>query len=170
MQQTRRVTHAALLIVALIAVVASRWPFLDAGYGTSPDAWRVADAARHIAQTGQYEASRLPGYPLHEIVCSLFWQGGPIALNGLSAAMSLAAALAVWLIARQLGCRDAALCALAFAATPVVFINSVSSKDYVWATAFVLWAVHAALGRHPARCGVLGSLRASRSRLLAYAC
>ncbi|MEP6937397.1 MAG: hypothetical protein ABI871_04945, partial [Chthoniobacterales bacterium] len=60
-------------ILMLVGVALSRLPFLDAGYGVNVDAWRVARAARHIAQTGEYEASRFPGYPVHEIVCSWFW-------------------------------------------------------------------------------------------------
>jgi hypothetical protein len=147
---------AALLLLAAIA--ASRVPFLDAGYGMNHDAWRVAAAARQIATTGQYEVSRFPGYPLHEIVCAAFRWGGPPALNALSAAFSLAAAAALWLIARQLRSRDAALIALAFAATPVFFINSVSSKDYVWAIALVLWSFYAAMNRRPVSAGVLFGL------------
>lgn len=154
MGENNRVARIVPLLLILL-LLASRMPFLDAGYGATPDAWRVARAARHIAQTGEYEASRLPGYPLHEIVCAFFWKCGPWALNGLSAAMSVAAAMAIWSIARQLQCRDAALCALAFAATPVVFVSSVSSKDYVWALAFLLWAIHAAMNRQALLAGLL---------------
>lgn len=142
-------------VLLFVAIAASRLPFLDAGYGTNYDAWRVAGAARHIAETGEYEASRLPGYPVHEIVCSWFWKGGPLALNGLSAAFSVAAAMAVWSILRELKCRDSSLITAAFAATPVVFINSASSKDYVWAIAFVLWAFYAAMRRRPLLAGVM---------------
>lgn len=159
--RTRRVSSTLriyLPVVLLVAIALSRLPFLDAGYGTNHDAWRVARAARNIAATGQYEVSRFPGNPMHEITCAFFRWGGPIALNGLSAAFSVAAAAALWLIARELNCRDAALLALAFAATPTVFINSVSSKDYVWAVAFVLWALYAAMRRQHAIAGVLFGL------------
>ena len=143
-------TVAGLPIVLLVAIALSRFPFLDAGYGTNHDAWRVARSARLIADTGQYEVSRFPGYPVHEITCALFRWGGPIALNGLSAAFSVAAAAACWLIARKLKCCDSLLLAVAFAATPTLFINSVSSKDYVWALAFALWALFAILNRRHA--------------------
>ena len=149
----------ALLAIALFAAIAlSRLPFLDAGYGTNHDAWRVAHAARVIAATGHYEVSRFPGYPVHEIVCALFRSGGPVALNGLSAFFSVAAAAALWLIVRELNCRDPVLLVAAFAATPTVFINSVSSKDYVWGLAFVLWAIYAAMKRAPVVSGVLFGL------------
>lgn len=153
-----RLSATAIAVLILLIIAISRLPFLNAGYGTNHDAWRVAGAARHIAATGEYQVSRFPGYPVHEIVCAGFRWGGPVALNGLSAAFSVAAAAALWLIARQLQCRDAALLVLAFAATPTVFINSVSSKDYLWAIAFVLWAVYAALKQRPVVCGVLFGL------------
>src|SRR5947209_17108478 len=52
--------YAVLFAVVLL----SRLPFLNAGYGVEIDGWRVALAARHIAQNGVYEVSRFPGYPL----------------------------------------------------------------------------------------------------------
>lgn len=149
---------AWLALAILTAIALSRLPFLDAGYGTNHDAWRVARAARVIAASGQYEVSRFPGNPVHEITCALFRWGGPAALNGLSAAFSVAAAAALWLVARRLRCRDAGLLTLAFAAAPTVFINSVSSKDYVWALAFLLWALYAALNRRHVLAGVLFGL------------
>ena len=153
-----RLSPTALALIILVIIAISRLPFLNAGYGTNHDAWRVAGAARHIAATGEYQVSRFPGYPVHEIVCAFFRWGGPVALNGLSAAFSVAAAAALWLIARQLQCRDAALLVLAFAATPTVFINSVSSKDYIWAIAFLLWATYAALKQRPVVCALLFGL------------
>ncbi|MEO5720840.1 MAG: glycosyltransferase family 39 protein, partial [Chthoniobacterales bacterium] len=133
----------------------SRVPFLSAGYGENVDAWRVARAARQIAQTHVYEVSRFPGYPVHEITCAFVRSFGAVGLNALSAVFSVAAVIAAWLVARRLECRDAFLLALALAATPVFFLNSVTAKDYVWAIAFVLWAFYAALERRPILCGVL---------------
>ncbi|MGC3991382.1 MAG: hypothetical protein QM796_17205 [Chthoniobacteraceae bacterium] len=149
--------HLPLLTVAalILVIVLTRLPFLDAGYGANVDAWRVANVARQLATTGEYEASRLPGYPLQEMICSLFWRGGPVALNGLSLLMSLAAVLALLVIARACQCRDAWAYALALAFTPVFFINSVSAKDYVWAIAFVLWALWAAIKNRPILCALL---------------
>jgi hypothetical protein len=135
-----------LQLTLLFAVVLlSRLPFLDAGYGVHVDAWRVARVAREVAMTGEYSVSRFPGYPLQEIVCSWFWQGGPIILNGLSALFSAAAATAFAEIARKLQCRHWWLAGLALAATPIFFISSVCSKDFVWAIAFVLLSVLASL-------------------------
>ncbi len=140
------------VIVALVILV-SRAPFLDAGYGVNADAWRVAHIARLLGQTGVYEVSRFPGYPVHEIVSSWFWKGGPIALNALSAVMSLIACLAAWQIARRLQCRDALLLAAALAATPVFYVSSVTTKDYIWGLAFAWLAICLALENKPLLAG-----------------
>lgn len=136
-------------------VLLSRLPFLDAGYGLNIDAWRVARAAREIATTGEYSVSRFPGYPLQEITCALFWRGGPCALNALTAIFSAVAATAFAVIVRKLGCRDWFLAGLALAATPIFFVSSVCSKDYMWGLAFVLLSLLSALNYRPAVAGAL---------------
>ena len=136
-------------------VLLSRLPFLDAGYGLNIDAWRVARAAREIATTGEYSVSRFPGYPLQEITCALFWRGGPCALNALTAIFSAVAATAFAVIVRRLGCRDWFLAGLALAATPIFFVSSVCSKDYMWGLAFVLLSLLSALNYRPAVAGAL---------------
>jgi hypothetical protein len=147
---------AATGLACLFALVfISRLPFLDAGYGLNIDAWRVARVARDLAITGQYSVSRFPGYPLQEMVCALFWRGGPWALNGLSALFSAIAATAFGAISRKLGCRDWFMAGLALAATPIFFVSSVCSKDYVWALAFVLLSFLCALNGRVGIAGVL---------------
>jgi hypothetical protein len=143
----------AVLVFLLIAL--SRLPFLSAGYGVNVDAWRVARVARSIAETGVYEVSRFPGYPVQEIVSACFWRGGPWALNGLSAAMSVLACAAVWQIARRLDCRDTFLFVIALAATPILFVSSVTAKDYVWSLAFSWSALWMALDNRPVLSGLL---------------
>jgi hypothetical protein len=137
-------------------VFLSRLPFLDAGYGMDPDAWRVASVGREIAQSGEYVASRLPGYPLHEYGAALLHDGGPIAQNGATAAFSALAALLLFLIVRALGHGDrvAAVVALTFASTPVVFVYSTQTMDYLWSLAFILGAFFFALRDRPALAGL----------------
>jgi hypothetical protein len=148
-------TAATGLACLFALVLISRLPFLDAGYGLNIDAWRVARVARDLAITGQYSVSRFPGYPLQEIVCALFWRGGPSALNGLSALFSAITATTFAAILRKLGCRDWFLAGLALAATPIFYVSSVCSKDYIWALAFVLLSLLCALNR---RAGIAGAL------------
>jgi hypothetical protein len=128
---------SALFLIVLL----SRLPFLDAGYGANVDAWRVARVAHDIATSGEYSVSRFPGYPVQEIVCSWFWNGGPIMLNGLTALFSAAVATTFAAIGRDLTFRHWWLAGLALAATPIFFVSSVCAKDYMWALAFVLAAV-----------------------------
>ena len=45
-----------------------RAPFLPYGYGTDPDAWRVALTGEYLIHHGKYFPSRLPGNPLHELL------------------------------------------------------------------------------------------------------
>jgi hypothetical protein len=56
---------------------------------------------------------------------------------------------------KRLGVRDYWAAGLALALTPVIFINSTNSMDYLWALAFLLASHHAALIRRPVLAGVL---------------
>lgn len=146
--------------ISFVLVLGSRLPFLDAGYGTPGDGWRVGRVARELATTGQYSVSRFPGYPVQEIVCSWIWRGGPFALNGASAALSAVAAVAFAAIARHLGLRYWWLGALAFAATPIVFFSSVCAKDYIWAVALILLSLWSALQKKSIIAGLFLGLAA----------
>ena len=140
------------LLAATVAV--SRVPFLTPGYGTDTDAWKLAHAARFIGTEGRYLVSRLPGYPIQELVSALVWKGGPLALNALSALFSVVATVLLFLAARRLGLRQAGLIGLAFAFTPAVYIGSVSAMDYLWAAAFLMGALVLALDGRAAVAGI----------------
>lgn len=130
-----------LLLGVALFVFFSRLPFLDAGYGNDPDAWQMANVAQHLAHTGEYAASRLPGYPLPEFVYSLFslvGLGKPIIFNSATALLSSVGFLLFSLILKICGSKDYVLGGLALAFTPVVFINSTNSMDYIWALTFIL--------------------------------
>ena len=143
------------LALLCLAVVLTRLPFLGAGYGEHADNWRIALAARHIAETGVYEASRFPGYPIQEYVCSWFWKTGPVGFNLLDALFCTAAALFFALICIEYGVGDWWLAGIALAFVPVLYVNSVSSKDFPWALAFLLAAWWCALRKKPILTGLL---------------
>jgi hypothetical protein len=152
-----------LFALVTLIVLLSRLPFLGAGYGADPDAWRAAWAARVIALTGQYEASRFPGYPLQEFVSAWLWRGGPIALNGASALLCAIGAGCFALTLRTLRVRDALLASLALASAPAVFLASVTAMDYAWALGFDLAALYCAVrGRAFAAGSLAGLAIASR--------
>ncbi len=148
-------SEAAEFGLVLALCLATRLPFLNAGYGNDPDAWELIRAARHIDATGEYTASRLPGYPLPELACSLLWRGGPVAVNLCTALFSVVAAACFMLSLRRLAVQHHLLAGLAFALTPVVYINSTVAMDYVWALAFILAAFHLALLDRPLSAGLL---------------
>lgn len=132
-----------------------RVPFLGVGYGNDPDAWGLAVAARHIATTGDYIASRLPGYPVQEWACSLLYRGGPIAFNAVTALLSVVAVGFFMCSVKRLGSRHHLWAGLALAMAPVIFVNSTNSMDYVWALAFILAGHHCALVGRPVLAGCL---------------
>jgi hypothetical protein len=127
----------AFLALGAVYVV-SRIPWLNLGYGTDPDAWRVALSAHHLLDAAEYLPSRLPGYPLHEFVTAAFVRGGWVWTNLSTVLVSL---LGVYLFARlaselRLPARGALTIAFAFA--PLLWINSVTTMDYMWALTAIL--------------------------------
>lgn len=141
------------IIVSLVYL--SRIPFLNAGYGTDWDAWAMALAARSIALTGHYSASRLPGYPVVEFFYSLLWQSGPIAFNTVTALLSAIGIGFFALTLRFLRVQHWFIASLALASIPVVYINSTTSMDYIWAMAFSLASLYFVYTDRPLVAGLL---------------
>lgn len=126
-----------ILFLSLV-VFLSRLPFLSAGFGAEEDSWLLVITAENIAESGVYEMSRAPAHPLQEIIYSLFWNAGPFAYNLLSAMMSVMGVLFFALSLRQLGFKHFLFASFAFAFTPIVFISSTYTIDYMLAMAFVM--------------------------------
>jgi hypothetical protein len=145
---------ALLFFVAVTVIFLSRLPLLGIGYGSQADAWRVAVTASSIALAGEYSASRLPGYPLQEFVCSLLWRGGPWALNGMTALFSGIAVGFFLLSMRLLGSRDYIAGSLALGFVPVVYVSSTMSLDNIWALSFILGGFYFVLSRRPIGAGI----------------
>lgn len=123
--------------------------------GLDPDAWRMLLSAEHIAATHTYVASRLPGYPIPELVFSL--PGGrPIWFCvGLTFFITVGGCVAYYNLLKTVGIKDRLLVTLAFVCTPVVFINSFTTMDYLWAISFALASFYAASIRRPIVSGLL---------------
>ena len=146
-------TRPWAFLVLGIVYVASRIPWLDLGYGTDPDAWRVALTAHHLLDAGEYLPSRLPGYPLHEFVTAPLIKGGWVWTNLSTVLVSL---LGVYLFARlaaelRLPARGALTIAFAFA--PLLWINSVMTMDYMWALTAILGSYLLAIKGRPGLAG-----------------
>ncbi|HYJ07133.1 MAG TPA: glycosyltransferase family 87 protein [Chthoniobacterales bacterium] len=144
----------ALLLLLLAVVLLSRLPFLGAGYGLHWDAWGNAKMAREIADTGHYTMARRPGAPVYELTSALLSWGGPWALNGLSALGGVACVGIFALLARKYQCRDWLLAASAFAFSPVMYVSSVTAKDFTVACALLLLSTLLIVKNRPVAAGV----------------
>lgn len=131
--------YIKLFVLALV-VLCSRLPFLNAGYGVEEDSWGIAVAAYHTHLYGVMEASRLPGHPVNEFVYSVFWGHGPWLYNFFSALCSVVSFVIFYFIVKKLQLKHGLLSSLAFVFTPVVYVNSCCTIDYLWAIMFALAA------------------------------
>jgi hypothetical protein len=160
-----------LAFVALAVVyVASRAPFMNVGYGANPNAWRVALSAYWLRGQHEFYPSRLPGYPIHELASAAVIRGGWLATNSLTLLVSL---IGVWFFAsivRKLQAPNPALIVAGFAFTPLLWINSMATMDYMWALTFILGCYYFLLnGQVPFAAIMLGLAVASRPTSLVFA-
>lgn len=143
------------LLVVLCLVVLSRLPFLWTGYGADADAWMVAHAAETIWRTGEYQASRLPGYPLHEMLFApIVAAGGPSLSNAVTLLCTLFL-LTLWYHLAWLLTRFPLLSTLCLAFTPLFWINSATALDYVWSLLCILLSFAALLKARTVISGIL---------------
>lgn len=126
-----------ILILLFFAVLISRIPFIEYGYGIDPDSWRVASVANAIHTTKQYVASRLPGYPVQEITYALLPIKNATVYNFLTAFLSSLCVLYFAKFIKQLGFKHYLYPSIALAFVPIVYINSTNSMDYIWALCFI---------------------------------
>ncbi len=126
----------------IVIVLLSRLPFISDGYGLDGDSWSVVIAAKFWNDTGIYEASRLPGFPVHEFLCSKLIGFGAFGLNALSAVFSSIAVLFFAMILRTLRFKYSFLASLTFSMVPVFYINSTTTIDYVITIAFILGGMY----------------------------
>lgn len=135
-------------------VLISRLAFIGPGLGMDYDAWLLADAARSIAESGQYMGSRPPGYPVVEGLFALLHGLGPWALCSATALASAAACVSTMRLMRRAGCSSASATSLCFAFTPVVWLSSITAMDYIWAWCLVMASWDALTEERPLRSGV----------------
>ncbi len=159
-----RLAHAlqpdpALFALVFALVALSRIPFTNESFGIDPDAWRVVAAAQDIAHFERYTVSRFPGYPVLELAYASL-PAHPFVMNGVTVVLSAVAAAALAVLARSFGLAHPGLTGLAFAATPVVYVNSTLTLDYVWAVAFALLGLLALRRRRVALAGLALGLAA----------
>jgi hypothetical protein len=145
---------AWILAAATLGVLLTRLPFLSAGYGADPDAWTIIYAAQRMAATGRYQYSRFPCFPVPEIFYTGIYWAGPFGCNLVTAIFSAAVFLLFVLIMRHYKAECSLLGGFALAFTPVIFINSANTMDYIWALCFILGATYGVLRRRPVLAGI----------------
>ncbi len=140
-------THPLAFAVLAVTFIASRLPFIDKGYGTDPDAWRVALTAQYFRDTGDYYPSRLPGYPIHEFTTAGigYLRDGWIWTNLSTVLISLAGVYIFASLAKKLDLPNRGVLTLGFAFAPLLWINSAMTMDYMWALTFLMGAYLALL-------------------------
>jgi hypothetical protein len=141
--------------VLAIAFVLSRAPLLNLGYGADADAWRVAITARWLWDHGSYLPSRLPGYPLHELSAALLIRGGWLATNISTMIVSLVGVFIFAAIVKRVRVEPKGLLTVTFAFTPLLWVNSTVTMDYMWGLTFVLGSYLALLHRRYLLAGVV---------------
>jgi hypothetical protein len=145
-------------LVLAAAFLAVRLPLLGGGYGTDTDAYRVVLAARYLWSHGEYLPSRLPGFPLHELVTALLIWGGPLVTNLATALAALAGVLVFARLARRLRVPAPGLAVLGFAFTPYLIVTSTGTLDYHWALTALLTAYLLTVQGRPRAAGLLVGL------------
>lgn len=165
----RKYQEILAFIGVAILIFLTRLLFLSESYGLDDDAWRIALAARQISVKKIYISSRLPGYPIPEIFYSLVWHYGPKLMGGITAILSSLGSAFFYLTLRKLKVQDSLLMAFTFAITPIIFINSTNSMDYLWSLSFTLGSLYYIYSDAPWPAGILmGMAIGSRITAVVY--
>jgi hypothetical protein len=136
----------AVFYLAVIYFI-SRIPFINLGFSafTSPtdqDVLAVVNSAYLLRYFDVYTVSRFPGYPVYEIINSLFISGGWIATNTATMIVSFICVLLFAKILNFFKIENKAILVLTFVFIPVIWINSTVTIDYMWGLMFTLLAFH----------------------------
>ncbi len=140
----KNIFHSDNFRLALLTTIVflSRLPFLWDGFGLDGDSWSVAITAQLLNDADVYEASRLPGFPVHEILSSYFISAGALGTNLLSAIAGTLCVLFFALTLKTLRFKYVIRASLAFAAVPVFYIHSTTTIDYVLALMFIMASLY----------------------------
>ena len=115
--------------IVITMTILTRLPFLWTGYGADDDDWLVAKSASLLWKTGVYHESRLPGYPLHEILSAPFVGLGGAPLSNTTTLVATLVSIVVWRkISNNIG-KHKKLLVIAFAFAPVVWQHSAETID-----------------------------------------
>ncbi|MCX9011491.1 MAG: hypothetical protein OIN66_10255 [Candidatus Methanoperedens sp.] len=139
----------AVAYLALMFLV-SRMPFIGLGFSafvnpTDQDVLAVVNSAYLLRYYHIYTVSRFPGSPFYETINSLLIGGGWIATNAATMIVSFIAVILFGKILNLLSIRNRSLLLITFVFSPVIWINSTITMDYMWSLAFSLLAFYLVL-------------------------
>jgi len=135
------------LWVLVLLMVLTRLPFIQLGYGYDSDAWHIAEAGWHWRAQGQYVFSRPPGYPLMEGLVALTPPGAWWITNLITVAAGALIVVLFYRLSRYGLLQRPFWFGLLLLATPVCWITSSETMDYVYALLWILGSYHALLAR-----------------------
>ncbi len=142
-------------MIVLFLVILTRIPFLFSGYGSDPDAWRVAATAKKLWMEGTYEPSRLPGYPLHEFLSAPLVGLGESTLSNIAVVGAMIALVIVWhRFLSDRNSRHLHVLTVALAFAPMLWKNSVVTMDYVWSLLCIVVALRSVFMRKALLAGI----------------
>lgn len=119
-----------------------RLPFLFQGYGVEEDAWGHVLNIYEMLEQERYILSRLPSHPLYEgwLYLMSFININPFTFNLGAALASSWAAMSFFRIYRHYRLPHQAWATLAFQSVPVIWLNGMTTMDYLFALALGLAA------------------------------
>jgi len=133
----------------IILAVITRLPFIRLGYGYDPDAWSVAEAGRYWRITLEYIFSRPPGYPLLEGMMVFIPPGAWWLSNIITVFVGALIVLLFYRLSKFELLQRPFWVAFLFLVTPVFWITSSETMDYVYALVWILGSYHGLLARRP---------------------
>lgn len=137
-QSEPRIAGDGRLRVVLLVCALAYLPFTLLGYGTDIDVANVLRAGRTTLE-GDYELSRKPGSPIHELATAVLDRiGGSVLVNVASVAFALLAVWAVYRLVRADGSKWPGWVSLVMAANPWFWLAATSLGDFIWALGLVL--------------------------------
>ncbi len=131
-------TKKPYILFLVFLFVLSRIPLLNLGFGSDSDAWRIANSAFDLHYFHIYHPSRFPGYPVPELFNAMIINFGWLATNTVTMILSLISVIVFAKIIKELNIKNKGLLVITYAFLPILWINSASTIDYMWALTFIL--------------------------------
>lgn len=126
------------------------------GYGSDNDTYAVVDVGREFTETREYVPSRNPGYLVHEAATTVLgFIGGSLLSNAGSLLMALVFINCFQQLCRLFDIPHSEYLTTVIIVHPLMWINSTSTIDYVWALGFLFAGFLLLLRRYYILGGVL---------------